>query len=135
MATWTQGALAAIAGVALAAAGCQARVNKLMGQKEMLEAAGFRTIAADTPERVDALHRLAPGRVTPVLRGERTFYVYPDPKLCGCLYVGTGDEWDSYRRILHQAGHPEPGPVPWNEGALSNAAMNVQVWGPWPWWD
>ena len=71
--------------------------------------------------------------MTPVRRGERTFYVYPDPRLCGCLYVGTSDEYDSYRRIVHQSGHPEPGPVPWNEGGLGNAAMNVQVWGPWPW--
>jgi hypothetical protein len=134
MASWARSALAAVTLAALVGAGCQAGAKKAARQEEMLSAAGFRTIPADTPERVDALHRLTPGRVTPVLRGERTYYVYPDPKTCGCLYVGTADEYDSYKKIVHQAGNPDPGPVPWNEGALGNAAMN-EVWGPWPWWD
>jgi hypothetical protein len=130
-------ALALLAAAALAWTGCasrrEARVERSV---QLLADAGFRPVKADTPERAEALRRLPAGRVSEVMRNERTFYVFPDPELCQCLWVGTGDEYDAWRGILHQKKHPQPSPVPWNEGALGNGAMSsAGVWGVWPWWD
>jgi hypothetical protein len=130
-------AQALLAAAALACTGCASNeLGKVDSAEHMLSDAGFRAVKADTPERVDALRRLPPGTVSEVMRNERTFYVFPDPELCHCLWVGTGDEYDEWRKLLHQSGHPQPAPVPWNEGELGNGAMSsVGVWGVWPWWD
>jgi hypothetical protein len=131
-AAWT---LALAATAVIASAGCTTR-SSVTGSEHMLSDAGFRPVPADTPERSSALRRLRPDTVTEVRRGERTFYVYPDPKVCGCLYVGTEDEYDEYRKLVFQAGHPQPEPVPWNEGELGNGALSSEtIWGAWPWWD
>ena len=131
----TKGALACLAIAAIAAA-CATPRSQVQHSEHMLSDAGFRAVPADTPERVDALQRLQPDTVTEVRRGERTFYVYPDPKGCNCLYVGTEDEYDEYRKLVYQAGNPEPKQVPWNEGELGNGALGSEaIWGTWPWWD
>ena len=130
-------ALALVAAAALAFAGCASKRPAAIEHSEhMLADAGFRSVPADTPERVAALQRLQPETVTEVMRDGRTFYVFPDPKECHCLYVGTEDEYGEWQKLLYQSGHKQPAPVPWNEGELGNGAMgNWGVWGGWPWWD
>jgi hypothetical protein len=120
--------------VALATAGCTA-MRKAEAQRDepMLADAGFRALPADTPEREQLLRRLAPDRVTEVLRGEHTFYVFPDPDGCHCLYVGSSEEHDEYQKLLFQAGHPQQAPLPWNDG--ESAGIGWAVYGDWPWWD
>jgi hypothetical protein len=137
MRTWMRCALAVAAGAALAGTSCTATPKQVKRSEHMLADAGFKQVPADNDERTAALHRLAPERVTEVRRGDRMYYVYPDPKVCGCLYVGSPEEHDEYLRLVHQAGNPQPAPVPWNEGELSNSsgALNWELWGPWPWWD
>ena len=137
MRTQMRCALAIAAAAATIGMGCVATKKQVAHSEHMLADAGFRQVAADNPERSGALHRLAPERVTEVKRNDRMYYVDPDPKVCGCLYVGSPDEFDEYRRLVHQAGNPEPQPVPWNEGELSNSSAleNWEAWGPWPWWD
>lgn len=138
MRPWTSGALALFAAAAMSGTGCAApRTKEVERDVRLLSTAGFRQIPADDAERAAALERLEPGTVTPVIHRDRTFYVYPDPKVCGCLYVGRGDEYDSYKQLLRQEANPEPGPDPWNTGRLSNgsALLNPGVWGAWDWWD
>ena len=123
-----------IAAAVLAAAGCGTLREEEAGRDEpMLEDAGFRRVPADTPEREALLRRLPPDRVTEVERGERTFYVFPDPDGCLCLYVGSSDQHDEYQRLRFQSGHPQQPPLPWNEG--ESAGLGWAVYGDWPWWD
>jgi hypothetical protein len=127
-------ALAAAAGIDWT--GCAARQEaRVEGDEHLLTDAGFHSVPADSPERASALARLRPDTVTEVRRGDRTFYVYPDPHGCHCLYVGSSDENDEYRKLLYQKGHPQPGAVPWNEGELNNGSVNWESFGAWPWWD
>jgi hypothetical protein len=137
MRTWMRCALAIAAAAAIAGTGCTPTPKQVKRSEQMLADAGFKQVQADNDERRAALHRLAPEQVTEVRRGDRMYYVYPDPKVCGCLYVGSPEEHDEYLRLVHQAGHPQPAPIPWNEGELDNSSANLnwELWGPWPWWD
>jgi hypothetical protein len=137
MRTWMRCALAIAAAAAIAGTGCTPTPKQVKRSEQMLADAGFKQVPADNDERRAALHRLAPEQVTEVRRGDRMYYVYPDPKVCGCLYVGSPEEHDEYLRLVHQAGHPQPAPIPWNEGELGNSSANLnwELWGPWPWWD
>lgn len=132
--------LAVALAVAVAGSACASgpRQKRQAAERErLLTAAGFRQIPADTPERADALERLQPGAVVPVLHRERTFYVYPDKQTCKCLYVGRADEYDSYLNLVKQQKNPPDGPLPWNADLYSNgsALLNPAAWGTWDWWN
>ena len=83
--------------LALACASVAARTPE-----SMLENAGFKTIAANTPERIQVLKTLPPKKVTPVDRNGEIFYVYADPDGCRCLRVGRQEQYEMYQRL--QAG-------------------------------
>jgi hypothetical protein len=130
---------AAAVALALAVGGCAAR-QRVQAQRseELLAAAGFRQVQADTAERAEALRRMRPRTLTELLRDGRTFYVYADPDACRCLYVGSGDEYDEYRKLAREQQHPEPQPLPWNEAEFSagwEGWGGWDTWGAWPWWD
>jgi hypothetical protein len=137
MRSWMLGAIAIAVAAAVSGTGCAApRKKEVARDVQLLTAAGFRQIPADNAERAAALERLEPGQVVPVIHRDRTFYVYPDPKVCACLYVGRPDEYDAYLRILKQRANPEPAPLPWNADRYSNgsALLNPGIWGGWDWW-
>jgi hypothetical protein len=134
MQPWIVHALALAVAAVMAGSGCAGpRAKQAERTERLLVAAGFRQIPADKPERAAALERLEPGRVTPVMHNDRTFYVYPDTRTCHCLYVGRADEYDSYLKLLQQEKSPQPDPLPWNSDRYSNASevLNPSVWGPW----
>ena len=92
----------ALAGVVLAL-GCAS--VKARSTESLLENAGFRTIAANTPERIELLKTLPPKKVSPVDRSGQVFYVYPDPDGCRGLRVGRQEQYEVYQRL--QAGKQE----------------------------
>ena len=47
--------------------------------ENLLSAAGFRTIIANTPQRQEQLKTLPPNKVTLVQRNGKNYYVYADP--------------------------------------------------------
>jgi hypothetical protein len=89
--------LALLVALALACASVAARTPE-----SMLASAGFKTIAANTPERIQLLKTLPPKQVTPLDRNGQTFYVYPDPDGCRCFRVGRQEQYEMYQRL--QAG-------------------------------
>src|SRR3569832_1456416 len=69
---------------AIALSGCQA---VLVSHKEaLLESSGFKATPADTPERQALLTNL-PARE--IVAGGYGTYVYADPLVCNCLYIGS----------------------------------------------
>ena len=68
-----------------AVASCAASVRE---KEDMLAAAGFRLRPADTPQRVAALTALPPHRFVRRTVDGRVTYLYADPTVCRCLYVG-----------------------------------------------
>ena len=95
--------------------------------EEMLSAAGFSVEAADTaPVPVDG--RTPPARqLLREVRDGKTVYVYRDPQVCGCLYVGGEPEYQQYQRLrlqkeVAETRSPDPNGG-WGWG-----------WGPWGGW-
>lgn len=108
----------------VAAAGCATvRAAGIRSTEQMLSIAGFRMTAADTPEAVVQLGSLPPGRVTVQTNNGQTSYVYADPEVCKCLYVGTEAEYREYERLRSE-----------KDAADQRAIDTRGDWTPWPWW-
>ncbi len=67
--------------------------------EKLLRTAGFRVVAADTPEKIESLKTLAPGKISRVGRGGQIYYVFTDPYECRCLWVGQEPQYERYRRL------------------------------------
>ena len=89
--------------VVAGAAGC-ATLNAAATRstEELLSAAGFQLVAADTPETLVQLHSLPPQQIVTTASNGETSYVYSDPDVCKCLYVGTASQYREYQRLRRQ---------------------------------
>jgi len=87
----------------------------------MLRAAGFRVETADTSETLARLNAAPPHRLVPTMRDGRLVYIYADPDVCRCIYVGDASAYAAYQRraaaaqaeLEHYTQFPLPGE--WNE--------------------
>ncbi len=117
--------------VLVALAGCAAQQQQIVQREDMLAAAGFAFQPANTPARAAALAKLPPhrfvARTTP--KGQPIF-VFADPSICGCLYVGDQAAYNTYQRLVYQKQL-----VADQQMAASmqqDAAMeNAMDWAPW----
>ena len=120
-------AIRATVGIALAVAACATPQQQVSQKEDLLAAAGFQVRPADSPHRVAAMKRLPANKfVTKVVNGNPV-YLYADPLVCDCVYLGTQQYWDVYRReILAKQLADE---------AQMTAIMNQEAWdmGPWGW--
>lgn len=95
-------------------------------RENMLSAAGFKEVPADTPERQVHLNSLPADKITPVQRNGTTYYTFADPKH-NVLYVGQEAQYQEYRRLRlqKQMADEQLAAAQMNEDAAWNA------WGPW----
>jgi len=111
--------------VIVAAGGCATlQAAGTRSTERVLSAAGFHIETADTPEKVAELQRLPARQVLPQTRDGRTSYVYRDPTVCDCLYVGGEPEYQQYQKLRLQKDIADE---------ESNAAL-TQGWAPWGGW-
>jgi hypothetical protein len=101
------------------------------GEKQnMLSAAGFRAVPADSPERQTHLKSLPRDQITPVRRDGTVYYVFPDPKN-NILYMGDEQNYQKYHQLRFQrqlADDQLAAAQMWNTAPWG-------VWGPWgPGW-
>jgi hypothetical protein len=66
--------------------------------ENLLSAAGFRTVIANTPQRQEQLKALPPDKVTLVQRNGNTYYVYADPAN-NQAFVGTPSQYQKYQQL------------------------------------
>jgi hypothetical protein len=90
--------------------------------ENLLSAAGFRTILANTPQRQEQLKALPPDKVTLVQRNGKNYYVYADPANWQ-IFVGTPSQYEKYQqlRLANNLAQEQ----------LENAQLNS--WGPSLW--
>lgn len=75
---------------------CQTPRQAVSQHEDRLAAAGFIVKPADTPERQAMLNPLPPHRFVKRVHGDTVHYIYADPLVCGCLYVGTEQAYQQY---------------------------------------
>jgi hypothetical protein len=63
----------------------------------MFTAAGFVVQYADTPAKQAHLRRLPPDKLVTRTRGGKVYYVYADPTICRCAYVGTPAAYQAFQ--------------------------------------
>jgi len=100
--------------------GCASTKNT----ENLLSAAGFKLVPANTPQRQEHLKTLPANKVSMTQRDGQTYFVYPDPKN-NALYVGNQDQYNQYQKLREQ-----------NQLAQEqlNAAQLNADWGPWGVW-
>ncbi len=76
-----------------------------------LSSAGFRVKFANDPAGEKALKALPPHRFVIHTVNGVDHYLFADPKVCVCIFVGNKDNYLSYRSILSQPLGPAPDDV------------------------
>jgi len=113
-----------IVGTALAVvAGC----STTKSTEDMLSAAGFKIVPANTPARQAQLKALPSGQISRVQRNGKNYFIFPDPGQ-NVLYVGQDSQYQYYQNLRVQA-----------QMAADDAAaasMNTPPdWDAWEAWD
>jgi hypothetical protein len=123
------GTTLAALGLCVTVVACQSPQQKIANKEDMLTAAGFRFVPANTPERQAKFATLPPHKFARQMRDGRVFYVYPDPTVCVCLYVGDQNAYATYRKNVFEKRLADEQAMTANE-----MAMNEWDWGPWGGW-
>src|SRR5258708_4921393 len=81
---------------------CTSEATRVSSKEDLLTAAGFTVRPADTPERHASLMKLARNRFVHEEKGDQVTYLYADPLVCNCLYVGDQKAYGRYRQEVFQ---------------------------------
>jgi hypothetical protein len=102
---------------------------KTLTTEQLLAGAGFQKKVADTPEKLAHLGTLTPARRLVAHRrdGGQLYYVYADPAMCKCLYVGTPAQ---NQRVLEKRLAIEQ--LVAQQELLNEDAVIWALWAPWP---
>ncbi|MGA8193463.1 MAG: hypothetical protein WB902_08840 [Acetobacteraceae bacterium] len=96
-------------------------------KEDLLAAAGFTQVPANTPQRQTSLASLPPHKFAQQVRNNVVLHIYADPTICDCLYVGNQAAYDRYRQEVFAKNLA-------NEQQMT-AQINEMNWGPWgPGW-
>jgi hypothetical protein len=107
------------------AAGCATTEHT----ETFLTAAGFKVVVAATPKQEQKLKALPPGKITPVKRNGKTYYVFPDAAH-NRIFLGTANEYQSYRQILADNRIAEQDGM-----GAEMAAADGDDWNDWDSWE
>jgi hypothetical protein len=120
------GTTLAALGMCVAVAACQNPQQVVASKEDMMTAAGFKFLAANTPARQAQFQKLPPHKFSRQIRDGRIFYVYPDPTVCVCLYVGDQKAYATYRQNVFAKNLAD-------EQAMTATEMSMTEWdwGPW----
>ena len=113
----------AAAAVLVATAACTTQA--VQNKEDMLAAAGFTQVPANTPQRQASLATLPPHKFVRQVRANNVLYTYADPTICNCLYVGNQAAYGRYREnvFLRHLANEQQMTAEMNQ-------MNWDAWGP-----
>lgn len=122
--------LCAIAATGLLLAGCMTEQEIVQGRENMLAAAGFSFRPANTPARQAELKTLPPHKFVYQERNGKLVYIYADPTICDCLYIGSEEAYQRYHRLALQKQIAD------EQLQAAQMGMGGWNWGPWGpgWW-
>ncbi|WP_428542096.1 hypothetical protein [Rhodopila sp.] len=113
----------------LALASCATPQQIVAQHEDNLAAAGFIVRPANTPERQAMLNELPPHRFIQRFHGDTVSYIYSDPLVCDCLYVGSQQSYNQYMYHIQQQRLADQQEL--TAQMYSNPAWNWGAWGPW----
>lgn len=85
----------AVSALCVSVAACESNTQF---RENMLASAGFKAVPPKTSAQVASLQKLPPHKLTRTTTPKgKTVWVYSDPTVCGCLYVGNQAAYEAYR--------------------------------------
>lgn len=108
---------------------CQTQQQMVSQHEDNLSAAGFIVRPANTPERQAMLKRLPAHRFVQRVRGDTIHYIYADPLVCDCLYVGSQQAYNQFK--LHEQQQNLADEQQMTAQMYSDPAWSWGAWGPW----
>lgn len=75
--------------------------SSLHQKEQFLSAAGFRTVIASTPAQIAHLKTMPQGKVIPVTKKGKTFFLLADAAN-NCLMIGNQTQYSTYRRYAYE---------------------------------
>ncbi len=114
---------------ALGLAACATPQQIVSHKEDNLAAAGFEIRPANTPERQAMLAELPPHKFVQRAHGDTVDFVYADPLVCGCLYVGSTQAYGRYQQYMQAKALANQQEL--TAQMYSNPAWNWGAWGPW----
>ncbi len=90
------------AALALGLTACETTQDQVSRREDHLAAAGFMVRPADTPARQKMLASLPSHQFVMRTHADSVSYVYADPLVCDCLYVGSQVAYDQYKSNMEQ---------------------------------
>jgi len=122
--------------IIVAAAGCATlQAAGARSTEKVLGAAGFHIEAADTVEKTAELEALPARKLIAQTRDGKTAYVYRDPGVCHCLYVGGEPEYQQYQKLRLEQAIADDEMDPWGTWSGWGWRPNdgdQDSWPPWP---
>ena len=109
-------------------AGCTTTQTDVQDKRNMLIAAGFKTITPKTAEQQQRLQKLQVGTVATVQKNGKTYYIVADPPQ-NLVYVGGPKQYQAYQHLRIQKQLAQEN--------LETAAMYQDAsmdWGGWGGW-
>ena len=105
--------------------------EKAMDTEQLLAAAGFAQIPADTPERLEHLSTLPQRQIVTDERDNKIYYFYADKKTCKCLFVGDQSAYQKFQELTVREKIADERLEAAED--YEDASMNWDLWGPF-WW-
>ena len=115
--------------VALSLGACVSPQERVERKEDDLAAAGFVVRPANTPQRQAMLKRLKPHRFFTSVQGNNVAFVYSDPTVCNCLYVGDQAAYDRYRYAAQEKKLVDQRRL--TAQLYSDSGWDWNAWGPW----
>lgn len=129
----------AVVGLAIGLSACNGNSNPLslaykpQSKEDLLASSGFKTLTLNTPAKVAAFKSLPAHRITQTVFKGRSVWVYPDQNICGCLYVGSQQAYQTFMKKGTQQMIDTRANQEYNVGAGDpynpTATMNRLDWG------
>lgn len=79
---------------------CEPAVSSQEATDMKLEDAGFVARLADTPAKIARLKTVPARKFIRRVKAGKPYYMYADPDLCKCVYLGDQDAMNSYRAMV-----------------------------------
>jgi hypothetical protein len=96
-------ALATVTAIAsLGLVACQSTRGRVSDKEDLLSAAGFSIKLADSPEGQQGLRSLPANQFVPKSQGDQVTFLYADPVVCNCLYVGDQQAYNNYQHEIFE---------------------------------
>jgi len=125
-----------VAFIAVTVIGCAGiKEDKTQSTEELLSAAGFKMVPAQTPDDIKRLNALTPHRIEFSVRDNKPLYWYADPTECQCVFTGDQEAYGRYEklRLASNIADQEEQTAIMNEDAAMEAGMWGWLGGPWGW--